>query len=69
MLLTWLMTAPGQEALQRLGGLPVTRRDAPPLTKIPATSQLPRVIDGEEILTPERQERIVSHWRTVFGVR
>lgn len=68
-LLNWLMTAKGQELLQRYGGLPVTRRDAPPLSKIPATSQLPKVVDGEEILTPERQARIVSHWRTVFGVR
>ncbi len=68
-LVNWLMTAPGQEALQRLGGLPVTRQGAPPLTKIPATSQLPKVLNGEDILTPERQTRIVSHWRTVFGVR
>ena len=68
-LVNWLMTLPGQEALQRLGGLPVTRRGAPPLTKIPATSQLPKVVNGEDILTPERQTRIVSHWRTVFGVR
>ena len=65
----WLMTASGQEALQRLGGLPVTRRGAPPLTKIPATSQLPKVVNGEDVLTPERQARIVSHWRSVFGVR
>ena len=69
MLLNWLMTAQGQEALQRLGGLPVTRRGAPPLSKIPATSQLPKVVVGEDILTPERQARIVTHWRTVFGVR
>ena len=27
--LNWLMTMPGQEALQRFGGLPVTRRNAP----------------------------------------
>ena len=35
----------------------------------PATSQLPRVIDGESILTPERQTRMITHWRTVFGIR
>jgi iron(III) transport system substrate-binding protein len=68
-LVNWLMTERGQEALQRFGGLPVTRKGAPPLTKIPATAQLPKVVDGESILTPERQTRIVSHWRTVFGVR
>lgn len=65
----FLMTAPGQEALQRLAGLPVTRIGAPPLSKLPATSQLPRVIEGESILTPERQTRMISHWRTVFGIR
>jgi iron(III) transport system substrate-binding protein len=65
----WLMTAQGQEALQRLGGLPVTRRGAPPLSRIPATAALPRVVDGEAVLTPERQTRMISHWRTVFGVR
>lgn len=65
----FLMTAQGQEALQRLGGLPVTRIGAPPLSKIPATAQLPKVVDGEAILTPERQARMISHWRTVFGIR
>jgi iron(III) transport system substrate-binding protein len=68
-LVNWLMTAPGQEALQRYGGLPVPRRGAPPLSKIPATAQLPRAVDGEPLLNPERQARIISHWRTVFGVR
>ncbi|PZW38701.1 iron(III) transport system substrate-binding protein [Humitalea rosea] len=68
-LVNWLMTGPGQEALQRLGGLPVTRTDAPPLSKIPATASLPKVVNGESILTPERQARMISHWRTVFGVR
>ena len=68
-LVNWLMTAPGQEALQRLGGLSVTRRGAPPLSHTPATAQLAKVVDGESILTPERQARIIGHWRTVFGVR
>ncbi|WP_431285703.1 ABC transporter substrate-binding protein [Humitalea sp. 24SJ18S-53] len=68
-LVNWLMTAPGQVALQRLCGLPVTRIGAPPLSRIPATSALPRVVDGESILTPERQSRMISHWRTVFGIR
>lgn len=68
-LLNWMMTQAGQEALQRLGGLPVTRKGAPPLTRIPATAQLQKVVDGESVLTPERQARIVGHWRTVFGVR
>lgn len=67
--LNWLMTKDGQEALQTCAGLPVTRNDAPPLSKLPATSQLSNVVDGATILTPERQKKIVDHWRTVFGVR
>jgi len=27
------------------------------------------VIDGEKILTPQRQAAIVERWRTVFGIR
>jgi iron(III) transport system substrate-binding protein len=65
----WLMTKDGQAALQTLAGLPVTRKDAPPMSKIPATAQLSNVVDGAKILTPERQKKIVDQWRTVFGVR
>jgi iron(III) transport system substrate-binding protein len=67
--LNWLMSEQGQTHLQTFAGLPVTRRGAPPLSKIPATSQLRNVVDGEAILTPERQRRIVERWRSVFGVR
>ena len=45
----------------------VTRKGIPPLSKLPATSQLPNVVDGEKILTPERQKKIVDKWR--HGVR
>lgn len=68
-LMNWLMTKKGQEYLQQYCGLAVTRKDAPPLSKLPSTSQLTNVVDGEAILTPERQKEIVNHWRTVFGVR
>lgn len=67
--LNWLMTKDGQEALQKYGGLPVTRNGIGPLTQLPATSQLPKVLDGEKLLTPERQAKMVGHWRTVFGVQ
>jgi iron(III) transport system substrate-binding protein len=67
--LNWLMTKDGQELLQKYAGLPVTRKGAPPLSKLPATAQLSNVVDGAKILTPERQKKIVDHWRTVFGVR
>jgi len=67
--LNWLMTEKGQLALQQYCGLSVTRNGAPPLTKLPATSQLENVVDGEKILTPERQAKMVSEWRTVFGVQ
>ena len=67
--MNWLMTAKGQEHLQNYCGLPVTRKGAPPLSKLPATSQLTKVVIGENILTPARQKAIVDKWRTVFGVR
>lgn len=65
----WLMTKEGQEALQQYCGLSVTRNGAPPLSKLPATSQLKNVVNGEKILTTARQAKIVNEWRTVFGVR
>jgi iron(III) transport system substrate-binding protein len=65
----WLMTKDGQEHLQRFGGLSVTRRSVPPLSKLPATSELSNLVDGEAILTPARQRAIVDSWRSVFGVR
>ncbi len=67
--MNWLMTKDGQEALQQYCGLSVTRNGAPPLSKLPATSQLTNVVDGEKILTTARQAKIVNEWRTVFGVR
>ena len=67
--LNWLMSEEGQNALQQYAGLSVTRKGMPPLSKLPATSSLPNAIDGERILTPERQKKIVEHWRTVYGVR
>lgn len=65
----WLMSADGQAALQTYGGLTVTRPGIKPLAKIPATSQLPKVVDGESVINPERQRRIVDGWRTVFGIQ
>ena len=67
--LNWLMTADGQLQLQTLCGLPVTRKGAPPLSKLPATSQLSNVVDGETILTPARQAAIIDNWRSVFGIK
>jgi iron(III) transport system substrate-binding protein len=67
--LNWLMSQEGQEALQKHAGLSVTRKGIPPLSNLPATSEIPNTVDGEDILTPERQKKIVNHWRTVFGVR
>jgi iron(III) transport system substrate-binding protein len=67
--LNWLMSEKGQEYLQQYAGLPVTRNGAPPLSQLPATKDLKNAVDGETILTPERQEKMVDHWRTVFGVK
>jgi iron(III) transport system substrate-binding protein len=66
--LNWLMSEKGQIALQQYGGVSVTRNGVPPPSKVPATSQLSRV-DGQKILTPERQVKIVNEWRIVFGIQ
>jgi iron(III) transport system substrate-binding protein len=65
----WLMTEKGQISLQKNAGLPVTRNGAPPLTQLPATKDLKNAIDGETILNPERQAKMVDNWRTTFGVK
>lgn len=67
--LNWLMTEQGQIHLQNFCGLSVTRKGAPPLSKLPATAQLSNVVDGEKILTPQRQRVIVDTWRSTFGIR
>ena len=65
----WLMSKEGQAILVDQGGLAGTRNDAPALSHLPATAKLPKVVDGGEILTPERQKKIIEHWRKVFGVK
>jgi iron(III) transport system substrate-binding protein len=65
----WLMSKDGQEELLREGGLSVTRSDAPGLSKLPATNKLPKAVPGMQILTAERQKKIIEHWRVVFGVK
>lgn len=67
--LNWLMSEKGQAHLQTYAGLPVTRNGAPPLSHTPATADLPKTVDGESILTPERQSEIVNHWRRVFNIQ
>ena len=67
--LDWLMTKDGQDALQTYGGLAVTRKDVTPPKHIPPTSALANAVDGETILTPERQKKIVSEWRSAFGIQ
>ncbi len=67
--LNWLMTEKGQAYLQQYAGLPVTRTGAAPLTKLPATKDLKNAVDGETVLTPEIQSKMVNHWRAVFGIK
>lgn len=67
--LNWLMTEEGQIALQQHCGLSVTRNGVPPLSNLPATSALSNVVNGEDILSSERQGKIVTEWRTVFGIQ
>ena len=65
----WLMSADGQKHLQEYGGLAVTRKGSAPLSHLPATASLPKVVDGAKVLTPEKQKKMVEHWRTTFGVK
>ena len=65
----WLMTKEGQAELLEQGGLSVTRNEAPALSHLPATRDLPKTVDGLSLLKPERQTKLIEHWRTVFGVK
>ena len=65
----WLMSKDGQAVLVDQGGLAGTRKDAPALSHLPATAKLTKVVDGAQVLTPERQKTIIEHWRKVFGVK
>ncbi|GGE32818.1 iron ABC transporter substrate-binding protein [Agaricicola taiwanensis] len=67
--LNWLMTEKGQEQLLTFGGLSVTRTGAKSLEHLPATTELPKVVDGLSLIDSERQAKIVNHYRTTFGVR
>ena len=65
----WILSAEGQNALQKHGGLSATRPGTPPLSHIPATESLPNTVDSMKLVTPERQKKMIEEWRTVFGVR
>jgi iron(III) transport system substrate-binding protein len=65
----WLLTAKGQELLQKYGGLSATRPGVPPLSHLPATASLPNTEEGLELTPPAKQKQIIDHWRTVFGVQ
>lgn len=65
----WLMSDAGQTALVKFGGLAVTRPGVAPPSKLPATTDLKNVVDGETLLSPEKQAQIVNHWRTVFEIQ
>lgn len=65
----WLMSKEGQAELVRHSGLSGTRNDSPNLSHLPATSKLPKALDGMALLTPDAQKKLIEHWRTVFGVK
>jgi len=67
--LNWLMSPEGQAILVEEGGLSVTRKGAPALSHLPATSALPKTVDGMKLLTPEVQKPLIEHWRKVFGIK
>jgi len=65
----WLMSKEGMAILVEQGGLSVTRTDAPALSHLPATSALPKTVDGMSVLPPDVQGPLIEHWRKVFGVK
>lgn len=65
----WVMSARGQEALQRFAGLPATRPGVPPLQHLPATDALSNIVVGLSLTPPAKQKEIVDHWRGTFGVQ
>ena len=68
-LTNWLLTARGQELLQKFGGLSATRPGVPPMSHLPPTASLPNTQDALDLTPPAKQKQIVDHWRTVFGVQ
>lgn len=67
--LNWLMSKEGQAILVETGGLSVTRKGAPSLSRLPATSALPKAVDGMTVLPADVQAALIEHWRKVFGVK
>lgn len=65
----WLLSAPGQAALQDQGGLPVTRPGVKPMAHIPPTASLPNAVDALDIIAGPQQEKTIETWRQVFGIR
>lgn len=63
----WMLTANGQVDLQNCCGLPGVRNGVPPMSHIPPTAQI-NAKNGLDLLTPERQKKIVTEWRQMFGV-
>jgi hypothetical protein len=39
------------------------------LSKLPATSALPKAVDGMTVLPVDVQAALIEHWRKVFGVK
>lgn len=65
----WLMSEPGQIALQKYAGLPVTRPGVPPPQFVPPTSALSNVVDSLEIMHGPEMKKTIETWREVFGIR
>ncbi len=64
----WLMSEPGQRAIQDLSGAPGLRIGLPAPKYVPANSAL-KLVDIRTLLTPDIQKTIVEHWQSVFGVK
>jgi iron(III) transport system substrate-binding protein len=66
-LANWLMSLPGQIALQTYSGSPGVRADLPPHPFLPLNRDI-NAIDGRKVLSRAEADALIADWRRVFGV-
>jgi iron(III) transport system substrate-binding protein len=66
--LNWVLSTPGQQALQDIVGATVTRPDVKPPKVLPGIEGQ-KIVLATNVLTPERQKAIIDEWRSVFGLQ
>lgn len=66
-LANWLMSLPGQVALQKFSGSPGVRADLPAHEFLPPNRDI-NAIDGRKLLSRADADKLIADWRRVFGV-